>query len=485
MIRQDRYVGSAHVHAVRSLHAVQSQRQEAGSFRTHGCTSLSCLASTHTSLQSAYVSNSMLPAAQATLIALPDELLGRILQCAWAETPWSDTAAEEVRRAADLASVCRRMRELLRAHPLPLALDFSAEPLSAAQRSWLLEPAQAGRVEAADFYAGVGTHTDALWLQPLLPDFVARHSGALLRLSGVPLQLVPPVSQEARSALVDLSGLRLTKLGLNCCNLLAHLLRMDAPPPACVRPECLPGGLEELELLGLHGRLLGWGLAWAPPQSGVGLAARLPRLHTLRLARVRVMEPLRIAHVALLEGLSVLPAFDLDGSGAIVSVHSDLFEQVRSVRIVAGACALQDFDDDDSDYDSDHDGDHDGEVTAVVDRLCHAGLQAAELRGADYVAILGPRKCSVTHEVVRDMISRYGDQFAVDVGGLDEPLDVDCGEKGNIIHRLAWRRWPAPDAPDVPAARAAHERARAWAAAGAKPHADMYPGVDGNSADEE
>jgi len=411
--------------------------------------------------------NSMPPAAQATLLALPDELLGRILQCAWAETPWSDDAAEEVRCAADLASVCRRMRELLRAHPLPLALDFRAEPLSAAQRSWLLEPAQAGRVEAADIYFGFETHTDALWLPPLLPDFVAQHSGTLLRLSGVPLQLVAPVSPGARSALADLSGLRLTKLGLNCCDLLHYLLRMDAPPPVCVRPECLPGALEELELLGLHGRLLGWGLAWAPPQSGVGLAGRLLRLHTLRLACVRVMEPLQVAHVALLEGLAVLPAFDLDGSGAMVSVHSDLFEQVRSVRIVAGACVLlgggQDFYDDGSDYDSDHD--HDGEMTVLVDRLCHAGLQAAELRGADYVAISGSRKRSVTHEVVRNMISRYGDQFAVDVGGLDEPLGVDCGEKGNTIHRLAWRRWPAPDAPDVPAARAAHECARAWAAA--------------------
>ncbi len=40
-------------------------------------------------------------------------------------------AAEEVRAAVGLASVCRRTRELLRKTPLPLALDFSARPLGA------------------------------------------------------------------------------------------------------------------------------------------------------------------------------------------------------------------------------------------------------------------------------------------------------------------------------------------------------------------
>ena len=89
-----------------------------------------------------------LPAAQAPFIALPDELLRGILLRAWADRP-ARPAAEEVRAAAGLASVCRRVRALLRAQPLPLALDFSAARLSAAQEGWLLAPAQAGRVEAA------------------------------------------------------------------------------------------------------------------------------------------------------------------------------------------------------------------------------------------------------------------------------------------------------------------------------------------------
>jgi len=69
---------------------------------------------------------------------------------------------------------------------------------------------------------------------------------------------------------------------------------------------------------------------------------------------------------------------------------------------------------------------------------------------------------AVTHEVVRDMISRYGDRFAVDVGGPDEPPNGDAWDK-SVIRRLAWRRWPARGAPGLQAAKAAHERARAWA----------------------
>ena len=35
---------------------------------------------------------------------------------------------------------------------------------------------------------------------------------------------------------------------------------------------------------------------------------------------------------------------------------------------------------------------------------------------------------------------------------------------GLSLYRLAWRRWPAPGAPELPAARAGHEVARAWVA---------------------
>ena len=112
--------------------------------------------------------------AQASLIALPDELLGGILWRAWADRP-PRAAAEEVRAAAGLASVCRRWRELLRTQALPLVLDFSAARLSDAQRCWLHDPAQAGRGEAASFH-----DEDVLWERTLLGGFLALHSGTLL-----------------------------------------------------------------------------------------------------------------------------------------------------------------------------------------------------------------------------------------------------------------------------------------------------------------
>ncbi len=184
-------------------------------------------------------------AAQAIILALPDDLLGRILRRAWADRP-PRAAAEEVRRAVDLASVCRRWRELLRTQPLPLALDFSTAPLCKAQRRWLLDPTQAGRVEAASFHI-----EDALWEQPLFEDLLARHGGRLLRLSGVPLRFVATAGPDERPAL-DLSGLRLTKLGIDCGDIDDLLQSKDWPEQVWVWPECLPGTLEELHLLGLE-----------------------------------------------------------------------------------------------------------------------------------------------------------------------------------------------------------------------------------------
>jgi len=171
-----------------------------------------------------------LPAAQASLTALPDELLRGILQCAWADRPPHD-AAEEVRAAVGLASVCRRTRELLRKTPLPLALDFSARPLGAAQRRWLFKHNKPGfLVKPPDpicVVAALFDSDDALWEQPLgdLDSFLARHSGTLLRLSGVPLELVACVTPEEPPAL-DLSGLRLIKLGVDCSELVG-----DTGPP--------------------------------------------------------------------------------------------------------------------------------------------------------------------------------------------------------------------------------------------------------------
>ena len=414
-----------------------------------------------------------LPAAQALLLALPDEVLGAILRRAWADRP-PRPAAEEVRAAAGLASVCRRVRALLRAPPLPLALDFSAAHLDDEQRRWLLEPAQAGRVEAAKFCVlwdlPEGASKDALWEQPLLDRFLARHGGTLLQLSGVPLRLLACASNMARPAL-DLSGLRLTRLGIDCsgenltCTSRAERLW----------PEYLPGALEELDLLGLceHHSM---GLAWAS-RSGAGVAGRLPWLHTLRLkgyaiayeTAIDIDRNLSIDCGPLLEGFAGLPHLEVDGSGAPISCNDvAVFEEVRSVRIVSGGHLYLWV------------GEQDAATAA--ERFCHARLQAAELcaerdgvhiyrtiRGTDYDHEQEKR---VTRELVLEMISRFGDRFAVEIG-IPEWVPPDARHRSKArLNRLAWRRWPAPGAPDLPAARAAHERARAWAAAGGPPFDD-------------
>ncbi len=397
--------------------------------------------------------------AQASLIALPDELLGSILQRAWADRPPHD-AAEEVRAAAGLASVCRRWRELLHAQPLPLTLDFSAAPVSPAQRSWLFERAQAGRVEAANFnfHGRVGGDCerddeihDPLNEMPFLTELMARHGGTLLRLSGVRLHLLACASQEERPAL-DLSGLRLTKLGLLCDNI--DCLVSGDELTMWLWPERLPGTLEELHLVGLESDWLGDCMAWAP-RTGSGLSGRLPRLHTLRVTCLdagwvmygpvlRVDKP-----PPLLDGFPVLPAFEVDGSGLDVIVHNSLFDRVRSVRIAAARCVTLW-------------SDREKDVATFVDRLCPAGLQAAELCAEDGVD-LGPSDATLGHEVVRELISRFADRFAVAVGVYGDPRSGGR-LRPHRLHRLAWRRWPAPGAPGLPAAREAHERASAWAA---------------------
>jgi len=378
-------------------------------------------------------------------IALPDELLRGILRRAWADRP-PRPAAEEVRCAAGLASVCRRVRALLRAHPLPLALDFSAAPLSLAQTVLLLDHALAGRVEAASFQP-----KDALWKQPLLGKLLAPHSRTLLRLTGVPLRLVARLSQQGRPDL-DLSGLRLTRLGIDCNDADNLFLSDYDSPPGCLWlwPERLPGTLEELHLLGLNRDWLGH-LAWAA-QPSAGLAGRPPPLRTLRVMCMDATIPWCIDNVPLLEGLPVLPAFELEeGSGMGIDVHGDLFARVRSVRIQGGGWVVL--------------CDDQNNMATFVDRLCPAGLQAAELCGKDWMDGLG----LVVRDVVRTMISTCGDRFAVEVGFSDELHDEDEDQDEEYYcpqieqNRLAWRRWPAPGAPGLQAARAAHERARAWA----------------------
>ncbi len=348
-----------------------------------------------------------------------------------------------MRAAASLSCVCRRVRALLRKWPLPLALDFSAKPLSDAQRRWLLDAAQAGRVEAASFH-----RRDALWKQPLLGDLLARHGGTLLRLSGVPHKLVASSGQDEQPAL-DLSGLRLTRLSINCRGV-RDLRRLDGSSHLWLRPERLPGTLEALHLFGLEGSLEG--LVWAP-LSSAGSAGRLPRLHTLPVTCLRGVEAMSINRVPLLEGFAGLPNFKVYASGASVAVHVALFEQVGSLRVVGGRCVLV------------VDG-WESRLATFLDCLCPAGLRAAELCAEAIGVYLGPPppryESWMCAAVVHGMTTAPEERFAVEVG-VSEWRSGDDIVRKTAPCRLAWRRWPAPGAPDLLAARAAHERARAWA----------------------
>ncbi len=134
--------------------------------------------------------------AQGLFLALPDKLLGRILRRAWVDRP-ARPAAEEARHAAGLACLCRRVRTLMREPPLPLALDFGTARLSAAQRRWVIDHAQAGRVEAVSCALYEGDEADTEVYQesfidlPLLNAiFSRRPSRMLLRLSGMPMRMM-------------------------------------------------------------------------------------------------------------------------------------------------------------------------------------------------------------------------------------------------------------------------------------------------------
>ncbi len=286
----------------------------------------------HTPLPPARLPRSCaLLAAQASLTSLPEDLIVSILRRAWADRP-PRPAAEEVRAAAGLSCVCGRMRALLREAPLALALDFSAECLSDAQRSWLLDPMQAGRVEAASFHT-----KDALWKQPLLGQYLALHGRTLLRLLGMPLRLLATFREEKGPAL-DLSGLHLTKLGIDCCDI-SKLARISGPDWVLLWPECLPGVLEELNLLNLFGVWLEE-LAWAQ-HVGTGAAGRLPRLQTLRVTSTEDTSPLETYTIPLFSGFPRLPDFEIDAMHDYAIFDIKLFERVRNLRITAaGGCDL-------------------------------------------------------------------------------------------------------------------------------------------------
>jgi len=197
-------------------------------------------------------------AAEVCFNSLPDALIHGIVGRAWAQRP-AQPAAAEVRSAVDLLSVCRRVRGVLLAQPLPLALDFTGAPLSKDQGKWLAADIRVGFVEAAAFH-----HRDfRLWRCADHRRFLARHGRSLQWLFGVPLRLVS--SRDAsRAPPLDLTSLpRLISLSILLPLRYEHI---PAQEHVLLMRGSWPEALREVKLLSAQssGRHVLRSLAWAP-----------------------------------------------------------------------------------------------------------------------------------------------------------------------------------------------------------------------------
>ncbi len=358
-----------------------------------------------------------------------------------------------MRHAASLFGVCRRVRDVLRAEPLPLALDFSAAPLSEDQRAWLAAPVRVGRIESAAFFtprSEASGEEERLW-RGGHEAFLARHGRALLRLSGVPLRLVATFDPSAPPAL-DLSGLRLTALGLDCT-----VRRADRRRELWLAPGFLPHRLVELELRGVGtvGQALLFDMAWAA-HPALRPDARPPALQRVSVSGRSRM---RLDGLALLQGLAAAPALSVDSGRSHLAVHARVLERVRSLHLRGAPVCL--------DCPARR-----GQYERLARSVCPPELQSVTLEAAAKKSVLfwfeiNPYALSLGYAdfaddlphtfraVLRALLERRADRFAFEVGVL--PGDPSA------LRRLAWRAWPPQGSPAWTAAAEAHARAAAWA----------------------
>ncbi len=153
-------------------------------------------------------------------------------------------ASSEVQLALSLQCLSRRFQQVLRAHPLPLRLDFSNMQLAERHLAWLALPAWKDNVTLLTLYNWLapacegrsrkfldpGLCTDDV-VSPLLTVLLANQRGSLRQLLGMPLRVggvctePPPdssgMSDEQsvdflqRTPHVDFSAFHLTHLGVS------------------------------------------------------------------------------------------------------------------------------------------------------------------------------------------------------------------------------------------------------------------------------
>ena len=183
---------------------------------------------------------------------LPDELLCGILQLSWSLDVRKRTPAEEVRCALQLRSVCQRMGQLLRTHPLPLRLDFS-QPLGSSIQleqkhvRWLAAAAQQDGVAALTlpgWYLSreergaevVCERVSRSLTAELLEALAGNQRRSLRELHGVPAACVGRGHTQ-----VDLNTYALTHLGLvlepGCQDVCAAALPVSLESLACSQAE--------------------------------------------------------------------------------------------------------------------------------------------------------------------------------------------------------------------------------------------------------
>jgi hypothetical protein len=396
-------------------------------------------------------------AAQAAFPSLSDDLIRGIIGSACARRH-AQPAAAEVRSAVGLLNVCRRVRNVLRARPLPLELDFSRAPLSARQRSWLAARVRVGYVEGVRI-----CKMDCTFWKGAHRLVLQRHGHTLQRLAGVPLRLV---STTDRSVLGDVShalcNARLLDLrGLGKLTHLSVLLPLQNDLKGQERlwlvRDLWPDGLVELELLCIGARRQTYTpsvnvlqhLAWAPssPQrsSGAQPHSTLVQFSDVHCSDFRQnITPLLWQHplVPALHARWVAQA----GACEVGNIFS-VFAPERTCNLLVRCnhvCAQS----------SVEGGAAHGSFP--VQSLC-GSVSAAEIRSSGRALKFWACGSEVhAHVLLRMLIAQCSRQYALKV------VKSTSGPVG-WLKVLAWRRWPLQSSSEWQAVADDHAYAVWWA----------------------
>ncbi len=403
-------------------------------------------------------SNCALQAQRPCLEGLPDALLDRVVSIIW-DARLVSTASAEVRLVLLLEGVSRQFRQVLRAHPLRLRLNFSNVRLAERHLAWLALPAWRNRVEALTLHNWLapatqehsrnfldpGLCTDGDVVSPLLTVLRANQRQSLRQLLGMPLRMggareaLPGHRAHGRGDAVphtphvDVSVFHLTHLGVSGS-------RYD-----CVQYDKLPHTLVCLRTRAAYPDITA--SRW-PPCTAAQAAARLPSLSRVHLSGnarqcdVPTCFPAASGWRAEIMAKSLTLSVDVpDAHTVSPGTSCTAFPGAKEVRIYARDVHLWDY--------------ADGRLSAeaLADALCPPCLERMVIgSGREFPSFFHMGEmCNVPWRLVmRCLMHAREGRFAFEV--------IDGVQK-----QVAWRRWPAPGTPEHGAAGRLHARAAAWA----------------------